>query len=141
LARMTIQNPGGEVVPPNWTASDSARLYQVDLWGQGYFAVGVDGRVRVRPDRSSDTEIDIMEVVEGLMDGDLSPPLLIRFSDILADRLRALHDAFQAAIDEHDYDGRYLAVYPIKVNQQRSVVEEVYRYGRDYEFGLEVGSW
>lgn len=137
---MMNHTPLVPVVPAKWTAADSARLYQVDLWGQGYFAVSSDGRVRVRPDRTPDTEIDIMEVVEGLMDRDLSPPILIRFSDILADRLRALHDAFQSAIDEHAYDGRYLAVYPIKVNQQRSVVEEVYRYGRDFEFGLEVGS-
>ena len=137
---MKGQTPVDPVVSETWSAADSARLYQVDLWGQGYFAVGTDGRIRVRPDRTPDPEIDIMEVVEHLADRGMSPPLLIRFSDILADRLRALHDAFQAAIDEHAYDGRYLAVFPIKVNQQRSVVEEVYRYGRDYEFGLEVGS-
>ena len=123
-----------------WTASDAAELYQVASWGQGYFAVGEDGRVRVRPDRTSGTEIDLMEVVEGLSDRELSPPLLIRFSDILADRLLALHDAFETAIEQHAYDGDYLAVYPIKVNQQRSVVEEVYRYGQEYAFGLEVGS-
>ncbi|MEE8488454.1 MAG: biosynthetic arginine decarboxylase, partial [Gemmatimonadota bacterium] len=137
---MKTQKPVDPVVSGTWSAADSARLYQVDLWGQGYFAVGTDGRIRVRPDRMPDPEIDIMEVVEQVADRGMSPPLLIRFSDILADRLRALHDAFQAAIDEHSYDGRYLAVFPIKVNQQRSVVEEVYRYGRDYEFGLEVGS-
>jgi len=136
LARMTTPT----VRAGKWSAEDASRLYQVDLWGQGYFAVGADGRMRVRPGRSSANEIDLMEVVEGLADRKLSPPLLIRFSDILADRLRDLHDAFQMAIEDHAYSGRYLAVYPIKVNQQRSVVEEVYRYGRDYAFGLEVGS-
>ncbi len=140
LARMTPQTPVVPMVPAKWSSADSARLYQVELWGQGYFAVGSDGRMRIRPDRTPDTEIDLMEVVEGLADRELSPPLLIRFSDILADRLRALHDAFQDAIRQNDYAGRYLAVFPIKVNQQRSVVEEVYRYGRDYAFGLEVGS-
>lgn len=137
---MTTQIPVEPAVQEGWSAADATRLYQVDLWGQGYFAVGADGRVRVRPDKTADTEIDLMEVVEGLSGRELSPPLLIRFSDILADRLRDLRDAFQMAIEEHDYDGRYLAVFPIKVNQQRSVVEEVYRYGRDYAFGLEVGS-
>ncbi|MFQ5530546.1 MAG: biosynthetic arginine decarboxylase, partial [Gemmatimonadota bacterium] len=137
---MTSQTPVVPMVPAKWSAADAARLYQVEYWGQGYFAVGPDGRMRVRPNRRPDIEIDLMEVVEGLADRELSPPLLIRFSDILADRLRALHDAFEVAIEEHEYAGRYLAVFPIKVNQQRSVVEEVYRYGRDYEFGLEVGS-
>jgi arginine decarboxylase len=126
--------------PGRWRAADAGELYQVAGWGQGYFAVGEDGRVRVRPDRTAGTEIDLMEVVEGLSDRELSPPLLIRFSDILADRLLALHDAFEAAIEQHAYEGDYLAVYPIKVNQQRSVVEEVYRYGDEYAFGLEVGS-
>ncbi|MDH3297422.1 MAG: biosynthetic arginine decarboxylase [Gemmatimonadota bacterium] len=137
---MTPQTPVVPIVPAKWSAADASALYQIELWGQGYFSVASDGRIRVRPDRTPDNEIDLMEVVEGLADRELSPPLLIRFSDILADRLRALHDAFQDAVTEHEYNGRYLAVFPIKVNQQRSVVEEVYRYGHDYEFGLEVGS-
>ena len=125
---------------PEWTTDDAARLYQVDLWSQGYFVVGADGRVKVRPDRTPDCEIDLPEVVEGLAERELYAPVLIRFSDILADRLRSLHDAFDTAIGEHAYDGRYVAVYPIKVNQQRPVVEEVYRFGREFDFGLEVGS-
>jgi len=125
---------------PEWTTDDAARLYQVDLWSQGYFVVGADGRVKVRPDRTPDREIDLPEVVEGLAERELYAPVLIRFSDILADRLRSLHDAFDTAIGEHAYDGRYVAVYPIKVNQQRPVVEEVYRFGREFDFGLEVGS-
>jgi arginine decarboxylase len=123
-----------------WSTGEAERLYQMDRWGQGYFGVGDDGRVRVRPDRTTEREIDLLEVVEGLAERDLAPPLLIRFSDILADRLRALHDAFASAIAENGYAGRYVAVYPIKVNQQRPVVEEVYRYGREFDFGLEVGS-
>ena len=123
-----------------WTTDAAARLYQVDLWSQGYFVIGADGRVKVRPDRTADCEIDLPEVVAGLAERELYAPVLVRFSDILADRLRSLHDAFDAAIGEHGYDGRYVAVYPIKVNQQRPVVEEVYRYGREFDFGLEVGS-
>ncbi|MCL7974928.1 MAG: biosynthetic arginine decarboxylase [marine benthic group bacterium] len=124
----------------NWSSEDSADLYQVSAWGQGYFDVSADGHVVVRPHATDDAEIDLLEVVHGLRERDLSAPLLIRFSEILAHRLRCLRDAFQTAIDENEYEGRYVAVYPIKVNQQRPVVEEVYRFGTDFDFGLEVGS-
>jgi len=123
-----------------WTTADSVELYQVGAWGQGYFDVSSSGHVVVRPHATEDVEIDLLDVVEGLAERELSAPLLIRFSEILAHRLRTLRDAFQAAIVENDYGGRYVAVYPIKVNQQRPVVEEVYRFGTDYDFGLEVGS-
>jgi arginine decarboxylase len=96
--------------------------------------------VVVRPDTTERYEIDLYEVVEGLQARDLTTPVVVRFSDILAHRLRRLHDAFAQAITENDYKNRYAAVYPIKVNQQRLVVEEVYRYGQEFGFGLEVGS-
>lgn len=130
----------GAMSTSEWSTGEAERLYQMDRWGQGYFGVGSDGRIRVRPDRTTNREIDLLEVVEGLADRELAPPLLIRFSDILQDRLRALHDAFADAIRENAFEGRYVAVYPIKVNHQRPVVEEVYRYGREFDFGLEVGS-
>ena len=85
-------------------------------------------------------EIDLFEVVQGLKARDLHTPVVIRFSDILAHRLRHLAEAFGTAIAENDYRNRYAAVFPIKVNQQRLVVEEVYRYGKEFGFGLEVGS-
>ena len=93
-----------------------------------------------RPDTTGDREIDLYEVVQGLQQRDLTAPVVIRFSDILAHRLRHLHDAFARAIAENDYRNRYAAVYPIKVNQQRLVVEEVFRYGKEFGFGLEAGS-
>jgi arginine decarboxylase len=125
---------------PRWSPEDSAELYQLSAWGQGYFDISADGHVVVRPHADTEAEIDLLEVVEGLRDRDLTAPVLIRFSEILAHRLRMLRDAFQTAIDENEFEGRYVAVYPIKVNQQRPVVEEVFRYGTDYDFGLEVGS-
>src|SRR5678815_1922788 len=85
-------------------------------------------------------EIDLFEVVQGLKERELTTPVVVRFSDILAHRLKHLHAAFQQAITENDYKNRYAAVFPIKVNQQRLVVEEVYRYGKEFGFGLEVGS-
>lgn len=123
-----------------WTVEDSADLYQVKNWGKGYFGVNAAGHVIARPDPKAAPEIDLMEVVDGLRERGLSTPLLIRFSDILAHRLKHLYNAFAQAISENDYKGKYLAVYPIKVNQQRHVVEEVYKYGESLGFGLEVGS-
>jgi arginine decarboxylase len=123
-----------------WRIEDSLDLYNVAAWGKGYFSVNASGHVVVRPDTTAQHEIDLYEVVEGLKARDLTAPVVVRFSDILAHRLRRLHEAFAQAIAENDYRNQYAAVYPIKVNQQRLVVEEVYRYGKEFGFGLEVGS-
>jgi arginine decarboxylase len=123
-----------------WSVEDSLDLYQVPAWSKGYFSINAAGHVVVRPDAVPGREIDLHEVVQGLSERDLRTPVVVRFSDILAHRLRHLHDAFAQAIAENDYRNRYAAVFPIKVNQQRLVVEEVFRYGKAYGFGLEVGS-
>jgi arginine decarboxylase len=123
-----------------WKVEDSSQLYQVEAWGSGYFGVNDAGHVVVRPDQQPGREIDLLDVVEGLKARDFTAPVVIRFSDIIAHRLKSLNDAFAAAIAENDYQNRYAAVFPIKVNQQRLVVEEVYRSGREFGFGLEVGS-
>ncbi|HEY4751441.1 MAG TPA: biosynthetic arginine decarboxylase [Steroidobacteraceae bacterium] len=123
-----------------WRIEDSLDLYHVEAWGKGYFGINASGHVVVRPDTTLRHEIDLYEVVEGLQARDLTTPVVVRFSDILAHRLRRMHEAFAQAITENDYRNRYVAVYPIKVNQQRLVVEEVYRYGKEFGFGLEVGS-
>jgi arginine decarboxylase len=123
-----------------WGVEDSLELYNVRAWGKGYFSVNEAGHVVVRPDATEQREIDLYEVVQGLQARDLTTPVVVRFSDILAHRLKHLHEAFAQAIAENDYQNRYAAVFPIKVNQQRLVVEEVYRYGKEYGFGLEVGS-
>lgn len=123
-----------------WSVDDSIELYRTDAWGKGYFGINADGHVVVRPDTTDRHIIDIHEVMEGLQARDICAPVVIRFSDILAHRLRHLHDAFARAMLENDYRGGYLAVYPIKVNHQRSVVEAVYRFGGAFGFGLEVGS-
>lgn len=137
---MNTRSSSPEIRGKRWTPEDSAELYQVGAWGQGYFDISDAGHVVIRPHATTRPEIDLLEVVEGLRERDLTAPVLIRFSEILAHRLRTLRDAFQTAIDENEFEGRYVAVYPIKVNQQRPVVEEVFRYGTDYDFGLEVGS-
>jgi arginine decarboxylase len=126
--------------PDNWSIADASELYRIPAWGKGYFEVSDDGHLLVCPDPERDERIDLLEVIDGLKARDLTAPLVIRFSDILAHRLTELRNAFAAAIEEHSYHGSYSAVYPIKVNQQRLVVEEIYRYGRELGFGLEVGS-
>jgi arginine decarboxylase len=123
-----------------WSVEDSSELYQVNAWGKGYFCVNQAGHLVVRPDMNPAREIDLFDVVQGLKERELTAPVVVRFSDILAHRLKHLHDAFAQAIAENDYQNKYTAVFPIKVNQQRLVVEEVYRYGRPFGFGLEVGS-
>src|SRR5918994_984983 len=123
-----------------WRIEDSLDLYHVNAWGKGYFSINDAGHVVVRPDMQAGRDIDLFEVVEGLKARDLTTPVVVRISDILAHRLKSLHAAFAQAITENDYKNRYAAVYPIKVNQQRLVVEEVYRYGKEFGFGLEVGS-
>ena len=123
-----------------WKVADSAQLYQVESWGTGYFGINEAGNVVARPNQRLDREIDLLEVVEGLKARDLTAPVVIRFSDIIAHRLKSLNVSFLQAIAENDYRGKYAAVFPIKVNQQRLVVEEVYRSGKEFGFGLEVGS-
>jgi arginine decarboxylase len=135
-------NTPAKAVPVNlaWKVSDSLELYQVEAWGKGYFSINAAGHVVVRPSMDPSREIDLYEVVQGLKARDLHTPVVIRFSDILAHRLRHIADAFATAIAENGYKNRYAAVFPIKVNQQRLVVEEIYRYGKEFGFGLEVGS-
>src|SRR5215475_13491024 len=123
-----------------WQVADSLELYHLNAWGKGYFSINDTGHVVVRPDTQPGKEIDLYDVVEGLKARDLTTPVVVRFSGILAHRLRHLHAAFAQAIAENDYQNRYAAVFPIKVNQQRLVVEEVYRYGQEFGFGLEAGS-
>jgi arginine decarboxylase len=135
-------NTPAKMLPANhaWKIDESLDLYQFEAWGKGYFSINAQGHVVIRPSMETDREIDLFEVVQGLKARDLHTPVVIRFSDILAHRLRHLADAFGTAIQENDYRNRYAAVFPIKVNQQRLVVEEVYRYGKEFGFGLEAGS-
>ena len=123
-----------------WTTTDSSELYDVASWGKGYFSVGQNGHLYVHPDKDPARSVDLKELVDTLVLRGISLPILIRFAEILRHRLSEVHDAFQAAIAEHGYKGSYCCVYPIKVNQQRQVVEEVFRFGRPFKYGLEAGS-
>jgi arginine decarboxylase len=123
-----------------FTANDATELYEVDRWGKGYFSISKDGHVLVHPTKDPSRAIDLKQLTDHLMLRGIGLPVLIRFRDILRHRVGDIHNAFQAAINQHNYEGRYVCVYPIKVNQQRQVVEEVLDFGREYGFGLEAGS-
>src|SRR5688572_20200420 len=123
-----------------WTAADAAELYEIARWGKGYFSIGANGHVQVHATKEPGRAIDLKQLVDHLQLRGIGLPILIRFRDILRQRLADIHGAFSSAISQHTYEGRYFCVYPIKVNQQRQVVEEVLDFGRQYEFGLEAGS-
>ena len=123
-----------------WSTTDAAELYEVPRWGKGYFSVNSAGNVQVHPVKDPSRAIDLKQLVDDLDARGIALPLLIRFSDILNHRLADIHDAFQSAIAQHQYNGKYCCVYPIKVNQQRQVVEEIINFGAPYHFGLEAGS-
>ena len=123
-----------------WSVHDASELYEVTRWGNGYFSVNPEGHVAVHPTKEPARAIDLKELVDRLQLRGISLPVLIRFTDVLKHRLGEIHAAFQAAIGQHQYHGGYSCVYPIKVNQQRQVVEEVFNFGRPYGFGLEAGS-
>ncbi len=123
-----------------WLPEKSAQLYQVQGWGSDYFAVSDTGHVVVKPDPRHELPIDLYELVGDLTMRGIELPLLIRFSDIVADRIRRINECFRRAIGEYEYGGTYRGVYPVKVNQQRHLVEEVVEAGRPWQFGLEAGS-
>ena len=123
-----------------WTLDDAVAAYGVDAWSDGFFSVNAAGNVCVRPLGDDGPEVDLHEVVEGLRARDLTVPLVLRFRGIIGRRMQKLADAFEAAIAENRFQGSYRAVFPIKVNQHRQVIEEVFQQGESLGFGLEAGS-
>jgi arginine decarboxylase len=115
-------------------------LYEVERWGKDYFSVGPNGHLLVHATKETGKSIDLKQLIDHLQLRGIGLPILLRFRDILRHRLGDIHNAFQSAITSNSYEGKYFCVYPIKVNQQRQVVEEVLDFGRPYEFGLEAGS-
>jgi len=120
--------------------ADARELYNVEGWGIGYFDVNEKGHVVVHPTREEGRCIDLYDFAVDMEAQGIGLPLLLRFSDILRTRVATLAEKFGNAIREFEYEGSYTTVYPIKVNQQRHVVEEIAEYGRPYGVGLEVGS-
>src|SRR5206468_12462775 len=123
-----------------WKIHDAAETYGIRHWGKGYFAINKSGHVTVHPNKQPDQAIDLKDLIDQLQARGIQLPILVRFTDILRHRVGEIHDAFQTAMQEFGYQGGYCCVYPIKVNQQRHVVEEILDFGRPFHFGLEAGS-
>src|SRR2546423_5975613 len=123
-----------------WTIQQARTLYSINLWGAKYFDINDAGHVIAKPLGDSGAAVDLTDVIEEAKARGLKFPVLIRFQDILRNRVEAINLAFRNAITEFNYQGRYRGVFPIKVNQLREVVEEILDAGKPFEFGLEVGS-
>lgn len=121
----------------NWSIEQSAQTYAIQNWGQNYFSVNNKGHISVKPCQNKDVELDLFEIAQSLNEKNFSLPVLVRFTDILKDRVWQLQKAFANAIASHNYQGRYTPAYPIKVNQQSKVVEGILSAGN---IGLEAGS-
>jgi arginine decarboxylase len=126
---------------PGWNVAKSAELYQIRGWGEPYFSISEQGTVEVTPDpEKALKKIDMHELVQDLEARGLDLPLLIRFSDVLKDRIRRLNECFGKAIKDYDYTGSYRGVFPVKVNQQKHLIDEVVEFGQPWQYGLEAGS-
>jgi arginine decarboxylase len=124
-----------------WSPQKSSELYGVDTWGHGFFGVNKNGHVTVRlADDEAQAEVSLFEVIDGLRDRGTHLPVLLRFRDLLHSRIAEINESFGKAIKETKYRGEYRGVYPIKVNQQRQVIEEISEFGKKYHYGLEAGS-
>lgn len=135
-AKITDTQPHGEP----WSTERSSELYQVGGWGTPYFSVNAQGHVEVKPDPDQSCAIDLHALAMQLRMRGLEFPILIRFRDILQHRIRLINECFGRAIIEYDYKGVYRGVFPIKVNQQRHLVEEIVEAGKPWRYGLEAGS-
>lgn len=122
-----------------WKVDDSIELYNINSWGKDYFSVNSEGNVVVRP-KEGGPEIDLPKLIDELQIHDISMPLLLRFPDILNNRISKISKCFTRAAKEYDYKAESYIVYPIKVNQMRPVVEELISHGNNYHVGLEAGS-
>jgi arginine decarboxylase len=134
-------SPAEQPKAPGWSIEAARELYNIDGWGAGYFDINEKGHVVVRPDRDRpDRALDLFDLARDLEEQGVALPVLLRFSDILQSRIESLSERFELAIKEFEYQGGYTSVYPIKVNQQRHVVEEIVQFGKAHGVGLECGS-
>ncbi|MDJ0554687.1 MAG: biosynthetic arginine decarboxylase [Microcoleaceae cyanobacterium MO_207.B10] len=123
-----------------WTIEDSEKLYRIQGWGNPYFSINSAGHVTVSPKGDLGGSIDLHELVESIKQRNIGLPLIIRFSDILEDRIERLNACFSKAIARYKYKNSYRGVFPVKCNQHRQLVEEVVKFGKPNKFGLEAGS-
>jgi len=124
-----------------WTADNSLELYGIENWGNGYFSINDKGNIIIMPNKGRSQHVDVMDLVMEIEDSkDLEFPVLLRFPQILEDRINEINGAFNSAIEEFCYNGRYQPVFPVKVNQRKEVIEYILKYGQKYNIGVEVGT-
>ena len=137
----TANPPAKRKTEEPWSPQRSEELYGVKTWGHGFFGVNKKGHVTVRlEDDEAQAEVSLFEVIDGLRDRGTHLPVLLRFRDLLHSRITEINESFRKAIKDSNYRGEYRGVYPIKVNQQRQVIEEISEFGKKYHYGLEAGS-
>ncbi|MBD2021207.1 biosynthetic arginine decarboxylase, partial [Leptolyngbya sp. FACHB-36] len=135
-----VTPPATKSASPTWTIEDSEELYRINGWGEPYFSINAAGHITVSPQGERGGSLDLFELVNALKQRNLNLPLLIRFSDILEDRIERLNSAFAKAIARYNYPGVYRGVFPVKCNQQRHLIEALVKFGKPHQFGLEAGS-
>src|SRR5689334_1092282 len=139
--RVTAAEADTPQIVPSWSIDAARALYNIEGWGAGFFDINEQGHVIVRPDKEHpEYFVDLYEITNDLEEQGIALPVLLRFSDILRSRISALATRFDQAREEFEYTGGYTTVYPIKVNQQRHVVEEIVEFGKAHGAGLECGS-
>jgi len=121
-----------------WTTQDSSKYYNIDNWGHKYFSINEKGNISVSTNKNK--KIDLYKLVKEIRSREINPPLIIRFNDILKDRINELHKSFNQAIKTYKFNNIYQGVFPIKCNQQKNLVEKIIKYGSPWNLGLEVGS-
>ena len=122
-----------------WKIEDSAELYNINGWGRNYFSINDKGHVVVTP-RQGFASVDLKDVMDELQVRDIVAPVLLRFPDILDNRIEKISNCFHIASEQYNYQAQNYMIYPIKVNQMRQVVEEIVSYGKKFNIGLEAGS-
>ena len=136
-ALLATKKPG---VDSTWTIEESEKLYRIQGWGEPYFSINAAGHITVSPKGDRGGSLDLFELVTALKLRNIGLPLLLRFSDILEDRIERLNACFSKAIARYNYSGTYRGVFPVKCNQQRHLIEDLVQFGRPHQFGLEAGS-
>jgi arginine decarboxylase len=134
------ETSGPRALPRRWTREDALHLYNIEGWSSGYFSVSDKGNLAMLPRGEGGPSIDLMDVIEDIQQQKIGLPCIIRFQDILRDRVVRLNETFGRVMKENEYRGAYRGVYPVKVNQLREVIEEIVDAGTPYHYGLEAGS-
>ncbi len=140
MAKLDRKSMDSAEVGQSWKLHDALETYGIRNWSKGYFGINKLGHVVVHPDKNSERSVDLKDLIDQLQNRGIQLPILLRFSGILDHRIGEIAGAFDKSIAEYGYQGKYCCVYPIKVNQQRHVVEEVLKFGKPFGFGLEAGS-